>query len=140
MPLSKSGNNKVTILFSRCFARFAMYVTYVNLYRLHCILNCFELRFHWHTRFCDISSVAFIHFISTGCFMDNVCHDPGYKFTKDCQEIQCRGGMMGFQVVKEGMRGLFSPPRQQRFINLTQQWIKCWLYAESYVPLLFLLV
>eukprot|EP00105_Crassostrea_gigas_P011496 XP_011427184.1 PREDICTED: extracellular matrix protein A [Crassostrea gigas] len=36
-----------------------------------------------------------------GCFMDNVCHDPGYKFTKDCQEIQCRGGMMGFQVVKE---------------------------------------
>lgn len=58
--------------------------------------------------------------------MDNVCHDPGYKFTKDCQEIQCRGGMMGFQVVKEGMRELFSPPRQQRFINLTQQWIKCW--------------
>lgn len=72
--------------------------------------------------------------------MDNVCHDPGYKFTKDCQEIQCRGGMMGFQVVKEGMRGLFSPPRQQRFNNLTQQWIKCWLYAESYVPMLFLLV
>lgn len=53
--------------------------------------------------------------------MDNVCHDPGYKFTKDCQEIQCRGGMMGFQVVKEGMRGLFPPVVNNASYNLTQQ-------------------
>lgn len=58
--------------------------------------------------------------------MDNVCRDPGYKFTKDCQEIQCTGGMMGFQVVKEGMRGLFPPLVNNASYNLTQQWIKCW--------------
>ena len=34
--------------------------------------------------------------------MDNICHDPGYKLTKDCQEYVCRNGLNGFELVKEG--------------------------------------
>ena len=34
--------------------------------------------------------------------MDNICHDPGYKVTKDCQEYVCRNGLNGFELVKEG--------------------------------------
>lgn len=79
-----------------------------NFYLLHRVLHSiYRVEIPLTQDFVTFYSVAFILFILTGCFMDNVCHDPGYKFTKDCQEIQCRGGMMGFQVVKEGMRGIF---------------------------------
>lgn len=112
-----------------------------NFYILHRVLHSIDrVEIPLTQDFVTFYSVAFILFILTGCFMDNVCHDPGYKFTKDCQEIQCRGGMMGFQVVKEGMRGIFLFLGNIDWFNSTMQWIECRLYLEIHVHLLFLLV
>ncbi|XP_062606325.1 uncharacterized protein LOC134268142 [Saccostrea cucullata] len=46
------------------------------------------------------SGNAAVESVPYGCFMDNVCHAPGYKITKDCQEYECKGAGEGFQVIK----------------------------------------